>query len=51
MIYLKCGCSIKEDGTFVVGKRCEYCAECNAMVELHPFGEKRFEELGFHSHH
>ncbi|MEK6898422.1 MAG: hypothetical protein AABX28_03645 [Nanoarchaeota archaeon] len=45
-VKLKCGCEVKEDGTFVLGRHCKDsgCNECNAMKELHPFGKKRFEE-------
>ncbi|MBI2043268.1 hypothetical protein HYT25_02675 [Candidatus Pacearchaeota archaeon] len=49
MIPLKCGCAIKDDGTFVLGERCKYCLECNTISEMHPFTEKRLDDLGFHN--
>ncbi len=47
MIRLKCGCAVKDDGTFAVGEHCKKsgCRECNAMPELHPFGNKEFDEV------
>ena len=45
MICLKCGCAVKEDGTFVIGQRCKYCAECNTVSDMHPFGNKKIEDL------
>ncbi|MFH1325310.1 MAG: hypothetical protein ABIH49_00885 [archaeon] len=45
MITLKCGCKVDERGKFILGERCKNCKECNAMKELHPFGEKRFKDL------
>ena len=50
-ILLKCGCSITEKGEFTISERCKYCLECNTISEIHPFTEKRFDDLGFHNHH
>ena len=50
MIRLKCGCSISEDGKFIVGERCKYCLECNTISEIHPFTGKHLDDLGFHNH-
>lgn len=47
MIALKCGCKIANEGKFVLGEHCKTtnCKECNAMQELHPFGNKRLKDL------
>ena len=45
MIKLKCGCTVIDDGKFVVGARCFGCRECNAVAELHPFGDKSLDEI------
>ncbi|MBS3080152.1 hypothetical protein J4221_01665 [Candidatus Pacearchaeota archaeon] len=45
MITLKCGCKIDEKGRFILSDRCKYCEECNIMVELHPFGNKRIKDF------
>ncbi|MEK6760483.1 MAG: hypothetical protein AABX93_01015 [Nanoarchaeota archaeon] len=50
MIKLKCGCAIKDDGKFVLGERCKYCTECNVVAEIHPFGNKKLDDLGLHIH-
>ena len=50
MIKLKCGCSVKDDGKFAVGEKCRHCAECNAVSKIHPFGDKRLDDLGLHNH-
>ncbi len=44
MEVLRCGCKI-EEGRFMVGDDCAYCKECNAMAEMHPFGEKRLADF------
>ena len=45
MIKLRCGCTITDDGEFVVGSRCFDCRECNVVSELHPFGDKSLEDI------
>jgi hypothetical protein len=44
MEMLRCGCRI-EDGVFIVGDDCARCKECNAVAEMHPFGNKRLGDL------
>ncbi len=44
MELLECGCRIM-DGQFMVGDWCKHCKECNAMVEIHPFGNKRLHDF------
>lgn len=52
MITLKCGCKITKEGKFIFWENCKGkdCKECNLMQELHPFSEKRLDDLGFHNH-
>jgi len=47
MVKLVCGCTVTEEGKFVVGEKCEQgnCKECNTIAQLHPFGEKRFQSV------
>lgn len=47
MVNLKCGCSVEDDGSFVLGEHCKDkgCPECNAMIEIHPFGDKRLKDF------
>lgn len=47
MIKLRCGCSVTEEGRFILGESCEAkgCKECASLRELHPFGEKRLSDL------
>ncbi len=47
MITLKCDCKIKDDGTFVVGEHCKAsdCEECNMMPKIHPFGNKKLDDI------
>ena len=40
-VKLKCNCEVTDDGKFVVSKQCVYCAECNTVSGLHPFGNRR----------
>jgi len=44
-IMLKCGCTVTEDGKFIVGQGCRLCKECNAVGKLHPFGDDRIISL------
>jgi hypothetical protein len=46
-IELRCGCSITEDGEFVVGIGCQHCKECNTVGNMHPFGKGRIESIKF----
>lgn len=44
MEVLACGCRVI-DGVFIVGDGCTYCKECNAVAEMHPFGDKRLSDI------
>ncbi len=44
MEILECGCRV-EGGAFIVGDNCAYCKECNAVAEMHPFGDKRLKDF------
>ena len=44
-ITLKCGCKVNEEGNFILSGGCRNCLECKAMIELHPFGEKRIYDF------
>ncbi|MDE1874075.1 MAG: hypothetical protein KGI04_03065 [Candidatus Micrarchaeota archaeon] len=44
MEVLECGCRIDE-GVFIVGSNCTYCKECNAVAQMHPFGDKRLADF------
>ena len=43
---LKCGCLVVKN-MFILGEKCRDngCVECNILVTLHPFGEKRLKEV------
>lgn len=47
MVKLRCGCEVTDQGRFVLSERCAGCAECRAISQLHPFGEKRIADLVF----
>ncbi len=51
-IMLRCGCMVTEEGEFIVGQGCRNCKECNAVGNLHPFGNSRISKLELvgHSH-
>ena len=43
-IILRCGCTVTQDGKYIVGERCRNCKECNHISNLHPFGMGRLQQ-------
>jgi len=40
-VNLICGCKVTGEGKFILADNCKHCRECQVLVELHPFGNKR----------